>query len=139
MVARDEGEAARFENVKADPSTPAIIFARLTSESPQSLRDLEKSWALPKGQLTSWFTTEHAGLHAAAMRLRVDASRAFFIRPPGLPKVVLPDGRPHCFVTGGNSLEFVAGYDERGPYITLRPHDDNSAAPCADCRPDLLI
>ncbi len=59
---------ARLEAVKADPLAPSVVFQRLCDE--EDLRDIAKAWLVPKGRFVEWFTTEHADLFDAAMKVR---------------------------------------------------------------------
>lgn len=70
IPARDPGPMARLEEVKRDVDAPAIIFERVADG--EELRELAKSWALPKARFVEWFTTEHAGLYETALKVRAD-------------------------------------------------------------------
>lgn len=59
---------ARLAAVKADENAPSVVFQRLCDG--EELRDVAKSWRCPKGRFLEWFTTEHADLFDAAMKVR---------------------------------------------------------------------
>lgn len=65
---RDPGPLARLEEVKADLSTPNVVFQRLCEG--ESLKAIAKAWAVPKGQFVLWFMTEHRQLFDDAERVR---------------------------------------------------------------------
>lgn len=67
---RDPGPMARFEALKADAGAPTEIFLRLTEG--ETLRELASAWALPRGVFTRWFSTVHAELYDAALKVRAD-------------------------------------------------------------------
>ena len=69
MVA-DPGPMARFESVKADPDSPSVIFQRMTADAPETLAQIAKAWKVPKGRFVEWFTTVHAALYDAALKVR---------------------------------------------------------------------
>lgn len=71
VIGADPGPLARLESVKADASAPSVIFQRLTdAANPERLKDIAKAWGLPQGQFVLWFTTEHADLYDAALKVR---------------------------------------------------------------------
>lgn len=53
-----------------DGGAPAIIFQRLTADEPETLKEIAKAWGLPRGRFVEWFTTKHAGLYDAALKVR---------------------------------------------------------------------
>lgn len=61
---------ARLEVVVAQPQTPSVVFQRVAEG--ESLKEIAKSWQVPVGRFTEWFTTEHAGLYDAALKVRAD-------------------------------------------------------------------
>lgn len=63
----DPGPLARLETVKADPGTPSVIFQRMCDG--ETLKDIAKAWQIPKGRLAEWFTTQHADLYDAALKV----------------------------------------------------------------------
>lgn len=66
-MASDNGPMARLQALKDDPNTPSVIFQRLTDK--ETLPDIAKSWNVPKGRLTEWFTVQHADVYDAAMKV----------------------------------------------------------------------
>ena len=70
VLAPDPGPIARFEAVKAVETTPSVVFQRLTDG--ESLREIARSWQVPVGRFTEWFSTEHAELYDAALKVRAD-------------------------------------------------------------------
>jgi hypothetical protein len=64
------GPLARLEAVIADESIPGVVFQRVCDG--ETLRDIAKAWELPKGQFVRWFSTEHADLYDAALKVRAD-------------------------------------------------------------------
>lgn len=62
---------ARLDDVKADASAPGEVFRLLTdAEDPKTLAEVAKAWAVPKGRFVEWFTTTHADLYDAALKVR---------------------------------------------------------------------
>jgi hypothetical protein len=68
----DPGPMARLEQVQADQQAPSVIFARLTAEEPETLRQIAKAWGLPRGRFIEWFTTTHAELYDTALKVKAD-------------------------------------------------------------------
>jgi len=69
----DPGPLARLEDVKRDEGAPGEVFRLLTDpDEPMTLRQIAKAWGLPRGRFVEWFTTEHAGLYDAALKVRTD-------------------------------------------------------------------
>ena len=66
----DPGPMARLEAVKADQSTPSVVFQRVCDG--ETLREIAKAWGLPKGRFVEWFTTEHSALYDRALQVRAD-------------------------------------------------------------------
>ena len=72
----DPGPLARLELVKADPDAPSEVFRLLTDDSvdetkpPPTLRSIATSWRVPKGRFVEWFTTKHAALYDAALKVK---------------------------------------------------------------------
>ena len=71
---KEPGAAQKaFEALKEDPETPARVFAMLTVEDkewPQaSLRSVAKKLGAPRGAFVEWFTTEHAAIYDAALKV----------------------------------------------------------------------
>lgn len=64
---RDDGPMARFEAVKADPGVPDMVFAKVCEG--ESLKAVAKEWAIPEGRFVQWFTTTHADLYDAALKV----------------------------------------------------------------------
>ena len=57
----------------ADVDAPGEVFRLLTDpDGPMTLKELAKLWAVPRGRFVEWFTTEHAGLYDAALKVRAD-------------------------------------------------------------------
>ncbi len=58
--------------MRADADAPSVVFQRLTGEgdSAETLADIAKAWRLPKGRFVEWFTTQHADLYDAALKVR---------------------------------------------------------------------
>jgi hypothetical protein len=67
---RDPGPLARLEAVKADPNTALTVFHRVADG--ETLKSIAKSWEVPRGAFALWFTTEHAALYEAALKVRAD-------------------------------------------------------------------
>lgn len=67
VIAPDPGPLARLEDVKGDEHAPSVIFQRLADG--ESLADIAKAWGVPKGRFIEWFTTQHAALYDAALRV----------------------------------------------------------------------
>lgn len=63
----DPGPLARLDEVKADTAAPSVIFQRLCER--ETLAQIAKAWGLPKGRFFEWFTTEHAPLYDAALKV----------------------------------------------------------------------
>lgn len=70
VVGVDHGKMARLESVKADETAPSVVFQRLCEG--ETLRDIAVAWELPKGRFVEWFTTKHADLYDAALKVRAD-------------------------------------------------------------------
>lgn len=70
VVARDPGPMARLEDVKRDATAPSEVFRLLTADDPSTLAEVAKAWAVPKGRFVEWFTTTHADLYDAALKVR---------------------------------------------------------------------
>lgn len=71
----DPGPLARLAELKLDEHAPNEIFHRLTEapakgERYSTLNDIARAWKVPKGRFTQWFTTEHAELYDAALKVR---------------------------------------------------------------------
>jgi hypothetical protein len=60
---------ARLADVIADPQSPSEVFRLLTADEPQKLSAIAKLWAVPKGRFVEWFTTTHADLYDAALKV----------------------------------------------------------------------
>ena len=85
VAPRDPGPMARLVQVKADPDVPSVIFQRLTEK--ETLPQIAKAWKVPKGRFVEWFTTEHAGLYDAALKVlaadyAIDAMNAALAATP---------------------------------------------------------
>ncbi len=71
----DKGPMWRLAQMKADPEAPKRIFQMLTEghdgrEFPKaSLRNVARELQVPKGAFVEWFTSEHAQLYEAALRV----------------------------------------------------------------------
>ena len=67
------GSSHELEALKADPGTPARVFEILTSERADwpkmSLTAVARQLGMPKGAFIEWFTTEHAGVYDAALKV----------------------------------------------------------------------
>jgi len=61
---------ARLEAVQAAENTPSVVFQRVSEG--ETLKDIARAWLIPVGRFTEWFTTEHAALYDAALRVRAD-------------------------------------------------------------------
>ena len=81
----DPGPLVRLEEVKRDVAAPSEVFQRLTGglggEEPETLGAIARAWRVPRGRFVEWFTTEHAELYEAALKVRaadlaLDALRA---------------------------------------------------------------
>lgn len=66
----DPGPMARLEAVQAAANTPSVVFQRVAEG--ETLKDIARAWQIPVGRFTEWFTTEHAALYDAALRVRAD-------------------------------------------------------------------
>src|SRR5258708_28136928 len=82
----------RLAEVKADQKSPGVIFERLTDG--ETLPEIAAAWRVPKGRFVEWFTTEHAGLHEAAMKVRAAdlALEALKVSDGAPQQAVGPDG-----------------------------------------------
>lgn len=70
-MSSDPGPMARLEAVKADAEAPSEVFRRLTDgDKPETLRQIAKAWAVPKGRFVEWFTTDHSELYDAALKVK---------------------------------------------------------------------
>lgn len=67
VVSGDPGPMQRLEVVVGEASTPSVVFQRLTDGD--TLREIAKSWHVPVGRFTEWYTTEYAGLYDAALKV----------------------------------------------------------------------
>lgn len=54
----------------ADESAPGVVFQRVCDG--ETLRDIAKSWEIPVGKFVEWFSTQHAELYDAALKVRAD-------------------------------------------------------------------
>jgi hypothetical protein len=70
VIGVDPGPLARLEAVKADEMAPNVIFQRLCDG--ETLKEIARSWELPKGRFAEWFTVKHADLYDAALKVRAD-------------------------------------------------------------------
>jgi len=70
LLPADPGPIARLESVKAADTTPGVIFSRLTEG--ESLKEIARAWQVPAGRFTEWFTTQHAELYDAALKVCAD-------------------------------------------------------------------
>ena len=61
---------ARLEVVVSEASTPSVVFQRVAEG--ESLKEVAKSWQVPVGRFTEWFSNEHAELYDAALKVRAD-------------------------------------------------------------------
>lgn len=59
---------ARLEDVKRDEFAPSEVFRRLTEG--ETLAKIALAWRVPKGRFVEWFTTNHAELYDAALKVR---------------------------------------------------------------------
>lgn len=69
-ITGDPGPLARLEMVVAQSETPSVVFQRVAEG--ESLRAIAKSWEVPAGRFAEWYTTEHAELYDAALKVRAD-------------------------------------------------------------------
>lgn len=69
-LAVDPGPMARLDEVKSDQNAPSVIFHRITEG--ETLHDIARAWALPKGRFVEWFSTEHADLYDSALKVWAD-------------------------------------------------------------------
>jgi hypothetical protein len=65
---------AKLRVLQEDPEAAAKVFAAMTDggeeEWPKAtLPRLAKRWGMPKGAFVEWFTTEHAGVYEAALKV----------------------------------------------------------------------
>lgn len=73
VTVRDPGPMARLRDVQADAGAPTEVFRLLTdSDGPQTLAQIAKLWAVPRGAFTRWFMETHADLFDAAAKVRAD-------------------------------------------------------------------
>lgn len=70
LTARDPGPMARLADVQADGGAAQEVFHRLTEGL--TLREIAKSWGVPRGAFTRWFMERHADLFDAAAKVRAD-------------------------------------------------------------------
>jgi hypothetical protein len=68
VASPNPGPLARLAAVKEDPETPSVIFQRLTDG--EELKEIARAWQVPKGRFIEWFTTNHADLYDAALKVR---------------------------------------------------------------------
>lgn len=68
VVVRDPGPMARLDEVKADAGAPSVVFQRIADG--ERLEKIAKEWRVPKGRFVEWFSTEHADLYDAALKVR---------------------------------------------------------------------
>lgn len=61
------GPLANFEAMKADEGAPLEIFLRVADG--ETLKSLAAQWHVAKGKFIHWFTTEHAELYDAALKV----------------------------------------------------------------------
>lgn len=106
-IGADPGPLARLDAVKADELAPGVIFQRLTEG--ESLKDIAASWTLPKGRFVEWFTTTHADLYDAALKVRA-ADLA-------LEALEFSDGQPRQVVDAAGKPMF----DDAGKPIVVDP------------------
>ena len=64
----EPGAIERLEELKADAEAPSAIFQRLCEG--ESLKAIAKTWGLYKGRFAQWYTTAHADLYDAALKVR---------------------------------------------------------------------
>jgi hypothetical protein len=70
---RDPGPMARLEDVKADAGSATEVFRLLTDpDGRMTLSGIAKLWRVPRGRFVEWFTTTHATLYDAALKVRAD-------------------------------------------------------------------
>jgi hypothetical protein len=68
---RDPGPIQRLEACKSDPAFPRVVFQRLTDgEAPETLLQIARALEIPRGLFVEWFSTEHANLYDAALKVR---------------------------------------------------------------------
>jgi hypothetical protein len=70
VLAPDPGPIARLAAVISQEHTPSVVFQRLTEG--ETLRQIARSWQVPVGRFTQWFSTQHAELYDAALKVRAD-------------------------------------------------------------------
>lgn len=64
---------ARLRDVISDPVAPSEVFRMLTdAEGRQTLAQIAKAWAVPRGRFVEWYTTVHTVLYDAALKVRAD-------------------------------------------------------------------
>lgn len=61
------GPLANLEALKADEGAPLEIFSRVADG--ETLKSLAAQWHVAKGKFIHWFTTEHAELYDAALKV----------------------------------------------------------------------
>ena len=69
-ITRDPGPLARLEEVVGQSETPSVVFQRVAEG--ESLKAIAASWQVPAGRFTEWFSTTHAELYDAALKVRAD-------------------------------------------------------------------
>lgn len=103
----DQGPMERLEEVKRDVNAPSVVFQRLTDR--ETLGQIAKSWGCPKGRFVEWFTTEHADLYDAALKVQA-ADLA-------LETLEIADAPPRQAVNAAGAPLF----DEAGKAVLVEP------------------
>lgn len=68
---------ARLADVIADPNTMGVIVQRITdADSPETLRDIARSWEVPLGRLAEWITEDRERAEQYANALRISGEMA---------------------------------------------------------------
>lgn len=70
VIGTDPGPMARFDHVKAQESTPRVVFLRLCEG--ETLKEIARAWEVPVGLFIEWYTTEHLTLFDTALRVKAD-------------------------------------------------------------------
>jgi hypothetical protein len=70
VIGIDAGPIARLEHVKKQADTPGVVFHRLSNG--ETLKEIAKAWEVPAGPFVLWFTTTHAELYDAALKVLAD-------------------------------------------------------------------
>lgn len=79
----------RLDETLADPTTMSVIVQRITdADSPETLKEIARSWKVPHGRLAQWITEDRERSEQYASALRIAAEQA------ALDTVRIADGEP---------------------------------------------